>query len=93
MDDQYFLQYFDQENQNINNIISSVNSFFLEYKDNYIDLLDIQKKIIEIYSQKKLDYDSLKNLLDLLQNFIQKCGDVLSSSFEFKDSLSKIITL
>jgi len=53
-------------------------------------LFHIQKKILEIYSQKSFDYESLKSLLDLFENFIHKCGDVLSSSFQFKDSLSKL---
>jgi len=90
VDDQNFLQFFDQEYSKIQDILKSIDSFFLEYKDNYNSLFHIQKKILEIYSQKSFDYESLKSLLDLFENFIHKCGDVLSSSFQFKDSLSKL---
>jgi len=85
------LDYFQEEYDKIYFAINRVSSMFLESKDIYSTIAQIQKSLL--YASVKKDdmsLDSIKSLLDILNKFLYQIKDLLNTIEESYKTISQL---
>ena len=85
-----FLEYFDKEYSNLNELITSINCLFIQTKDDYNKLNSALHNLIQSISDQSLDYDSFNNSIQLLKDFMQNAEEFGTSAKTLYDSVISI---
>lgn len=86
------LEYFEEEYKNILSKVDETSLTIVQSKQLIVDLIEIEKQMINLLFEFKLSNKNLDKLLQIVESLAVNARNLLNSSMSVKDTIQKTMT-
>lgn len=87
-----YLEYFEEEYNNILSKVDETSSTIVQSKQLFADLIQIEKQMINLLFEFKLNNKNLDKLLQIVETLAVNARSLLNSSMDVKEHIQKTMT-